>query len=111
MAVKDGPADGVVAGLAGVAEAAGLGQRELLARVTQFCRGTGQKQLEYKVIRIQVIRAPAPWQDQHALWRQFLMISHQLLGLREHPRHEDYRKRLGSKAATPATLDRGVVVC
>ena len=80
MAAKDRPADGVMAGLAELAQAAGLGQRELLARTTQFCRGTGQKQLEFKVLRIQVIGAPAPGQDQQALWRKFLMISHELLG-------------------------------
>jgi hypothetical protein len=109
MAAKDGPADGVMAGLAGLAEAAGLGQRELLARTTQFWRGTGQKQLDFKVIRIQVLHAPGPGQDQQALWRRFLMISRELLHGPEHPRGEGYRKRLGFGGHAHDALTEGVV--
>jgi hypothetical protein len=109
MPAKDRPADGVMAGLAGLAEAAGLGQRELLARTTQFCRGTGQKQLDFKVLRIQLIGAPGPGQDQQALWRRFLMISHQLLGRREQPRREGYLKRLGFGGHSDDALAEGVV--
>jgi hypothetical protein len=109
MAAKDGPADGVMAGLAGLAEAAGLGQRELLARTTQFCRGTGQKRPEYKVLRIQLIGAPAPGRARLELWRKFLVISHQLLGPREHPRQVGYRKSLGFGGRACDALAEGVV--
>ncbi len=103
------PADRVMAGLAELAQTAGLGQRELLARTTRFCPGTGTARLEHKVIRIQVIRAPAPWQDQQELWRKFLILSHELLGLREHPQRVDYRKRLGVGSHARDALAEGVV--
>ena len=109
LAAKDSPADRVMAGLAELAEIAGLGQRELLARTSRFCPGTGKAQLEHKVIRIQIIRGPAPWSDQQALWRKFLMISHELLGRREHPRQVGYRKRLGSGAHAHNALTASVV--
>ena len=109
MAAKDGPADGVMAGLAGLAEAAGLGQRELLARTTQFCRGTGQRQLEYKVVRIQVIRAAVPWQYRHALWRNLLMAGEELLGRGEHPRPVGCPMRLGFGGCGQDALTGSVV--
>jgi hypothetical protein len=109
MPAKDRPADGVLAGLAELAEAAGLGQRELLARTTQFCRGTGQKQLDFKVLRIQLIGAPAAGQDQQELWRKFMVISHQLLGRGEHPRQVGFRKRLGLGCRARDVLTEGVV--
>ncbi len=109
MAAKDGPADGVMAGLAELAEAAGLGQRGLLARTTQFCRGTGQRQLEYKVVRIQVLRAAVPWQYRHALWRNLLMIGQELLGRREHPRPVGCPMRLGFGSCGQDALTGSVV--
>jgi hypothetical protein len=66
MPARDRPADGVLAGLAGLAEAAGLGQREQLARTTQFCRGSGQKQLDFKVLRIRLLAEPGA--DIVAVW-------------------------------------------
>jgi len=107
LSAKAGPADGVMAGLAELAWTAGLGQRELLARTSRFCPGTGKARLEFKVIRIQVIGAPAPWQDQQALWRRFLLISHELLHPGERPRQQGYRKRLGSRGGS--ALTEGVV--
>ena len=109
MAAKDRPADGVLAGLAGLAEAAGLGQRELLARTTQFRRGSGQKQLDFKVLRIQLIGAPGPELDQQELWRKFLVISDQLMGRGEHPRHQGYRKWLGLGCRARGVLAESVV--
>jgi hypothetical protein len=109
LAAKAGPADRVVAGLAELAGMAGLGQRELLARTTRFCPGTGKGQLEHKVIRIQVIGAAAPWQDEQALWRKFLEISGELLDLPGHRRPEGYRKRLGSGSRARDALTEGVV--
>jgi hypothetical protein len=109
MPAKDRPADGVLAGLAGLAEAAGLGQRELLARTTQFCRGSGQKQLDFKVLRIQLIGAPAPGAGQQELWRKFLVISDQLLGRREQLRDQGYRKWLGLGGRARGALAEGVV--
>jgi len=53
LSARSIPADRVMAALAELAQAAGLGQRELLARTTRFCPGTGKAQLEHKVIRIQ----------------------------------------------------------
>ncbi len=108
LSAKAGPADGVMAGLAELAETAGLGQRELLARTSRFCPGTGKAQLESKVIRIQVIRPPAPWPDQQELWRKFLIISHELLRSREQPRQAGYRKRLGSGSRARDALTEGV---
>jgi hypothetical protein len=109
LAAKDCPADGVMAGVAELAESAGLGQRELLARTTQFCKGTGQTRPDFKVIRIHVIRPPAPGQDQQELWRKFLIISHELLHAPERPRQVDYRKRLGSGNYADSALTEGVV--
>src|SRR5258708_18077658 len=108
LAAKDRPADRVLAGVAELAQTAGLGQRELLTRTTQFCQGTGKPRLEFKVIRIQVIRPPAPGQDQQELWRKFLMISHELLHAGEHPRQVDYRKRLGFGSHDGNAVTEGV---
>src|SRR5258708_23961967 len=41
LSARSIPADRVMAGLAELTQAAGLGQRELLARTTRFCPGTG----------------------------------------------------------------------
>jgi len=109
LSATERPADRVLAGLAELAQTAGLGQRELLARTTRFCPGTGKPQLEYKVIRIQVIRPPAPWPGQQELWRKFLTVSHELLRRPGHPRQEDYRKRLGSGGHARDALTEGVV--
>jgi hypothetical protein len=109
LPARDRPAEDVLAGLAGLAEAAGLGLRELLVRTAQYCRGGGKPHLDFKVLRIQVIGVSAPGRDQQALWREFLMISDKLLGLREHPRPEGYRKRLGLGAHAHSALTDGVV--
>jgi hypothetical protein len=108
LPAKDRPADRVLAGLAELAEAAGLGQRELLARTTQFCRGTGKPELEFKVLRIQLIGAPGPGPDRQAPWRKFLMISRELLHGPEHPRGEGYRRRLGFGSHAHDALAEGV---
>src|SRR5260370_13619326 len=98
LSAKAGPADGVMAGLAELAETAGLGQRELLARTSRFCPGTGKAQLDAKGIRIQGIRPPAPWPDQQQLWRKFLIISHELLRRRGEPGRGGHPKGAGGGA-------------